>query len=372
MNQNNLQYFSDLKFFFKHIRNYYILFLLLLIISLILGFLKYNLDIDNVKTGSFNKIVLEKKIFKGYKFYSDNYVFRSQVYPFTKVYDLYDMTFELINANILIFRDENKSNFSIKKLNNNNKIVYEFKNIDVSLDDINKISNNVKKEIKDLIIQYKKIEITKIQQKLNNFLYDIANNRNYSDSILYDEIMNLQANEKMGAIEKTLGELINYQFNNIPEFLFKELLIDTEYRKIFEDSVKNHFYKLCLTSDYKNDIYCEYNKFEDYDFKLQQDTFMCEVASKNYDFKVVISSILKNKVNCSNGYKISEETIFQPLEDFLTQIKFSNLLFDIYREKEKIDINQSTLIIYLLYSLILGFFISIIISFFHGLLKNKE
>lgn len=203
-------------------------------------------------------------------------------------------------------------------------------------------------------------------------MYDIANNRNFSDSFLYDEIMNLEANEKIGVIEKTLDEFINYQLNNIPEFLFKELLIDTEYRKIFEDSVKNHFYQLCQTSNYKNDIYCKYNKFDDYDFLLQPNIIKCEVASNNYDYKVVISSILKNKINCSNGYKISEKIIFLPLEDFLKQIKFSNLLFDINLEEENLDLSKPILIIYLLYSVILGFFISILISFFHSFFKNKK
>ena len=372
MNQNNLQYFSDLKFFFKHIRNYYILFLLLFIISLILGYLKYNLDTENTQIESVNKIVLEKKIYKSYEFYSENYELKSQVYPFTKIYDLYDMTFNLINENILKLRDKKKSNFSLNKYNNNNTIIYEFKNASLSMDDINRISNNVKNEIKDKINDYKKIEISKININLNNFLYDIVNSRNYSDSFLYDEIMNLEANEKIGAIEKTLDEFINYQLNNIPEFLFKELLIDTEYRKIFEDSVKNHFYKLCQTSDYENDVYCKYNKFEQYDFKLKPNILKCEVASDNYDYKIVISSILKNKIDCSNGYKMSEKTIFLPLEDFLKQIKFSDLLFDIYLEEEKIDLNKPILIIYLLYSLILSFFISIIISFFHSLYKHKK
>ena len=66
MSQNNHQYFLDLKFFFKHIRNYYILFLLLFIISLILGYLKFNFDSENIEIKSVNKIVLEKKIFKSY------------------------------------------------------------------------------------------------------------------------------------------------------------------------------------------------------------------------------------------------------------------------------------------------------------------
>ena len=87
MSQNNLQYFSDLKFFFKHIRNYYILFLLLFIISLILGYLKFNFDSENIEIKSVNKIVLEK-IFKSYEFYLQNYELKSQVYPLTKLYDL--------------------------------------------------------------------------------------------------------------------------------------------------------------------------------------------------------------------------------------------------------------------------------------------
>lgn len=131
MNQNNLQYFSDLKFFFKHITNYYILFLLLFIISLILGFLKHNLDTENIKVESVNKIVLEKKIFKSYEFYSDNYELKSQVYPFTKIYDLYGMTYEMINENISKFSDKKKLNFVINKYKNNNKIVYQFKNADL-------------------------------------------------------------------------------------------------------------------------------------------------------------------------------------------------------------------------------------------------
>lgn len=382
MNQNNLQYFSDLKFFFKHIRNYYILFLLFFIISLILGYLKYNFDTENIEIKSVNKIVLEKKIFKSYEFYLENYELKSQVYPFSKIYDLYDMTFEMINENILIFRNKKKSNFSLNKYNNNTKIVYEFKNIDVNLDDINRITDNVKNEIKDKINDYKKIEISKNKIKLNKFLYDIATNGNYLDSFLYDEITvynnfskeitNLETNEKIGLIEKTLDGSMNYQLNNLPESLFKELLIDNEYRKIFEISVKNHFYQLCQTSDYENDVYCKYNKFEQYDFKLKPNILKCEVASDNYDYKIVISSILKNKIDCSNGYKMSEKTIFLPLEDFLKQIKFSDLLFDIYLEEEKIDLNKPIIIIYLLYSLILSFFISIIISFFHSLYKHKK
>ncbi len=343
MNQNNLQYFSDLKFFFKHLRNYYILFSLLIIISLILGYLKFNLDTENTQIETVNKIVLEKKIFKSYEFYSENYELKSQVYPFTKIYDLYDMTFNLINENVLKLRDKKKSNFSLNKYNNNNTIIYEFKNAGLSMDDINRISNNVKNEIKDKINDYKKIEISKININLNNFLYDIVNNRNYSDIFQYDEIHE-----------------------------FRELLIDAEYRKIFEESVKNHFHQLCQTLDYKNDIYCKYNKFEEYDFILQSNISICEIASKNYDYRVIISSILKNKINCYNGFQISEKTIFFPLEEFLKHIMFFDLLYDIYLEKDNLEINKPILIIYLLYSIILGFFISIIISFFHSLYKHKK
>ena len=165
---------------------------------------------------------------------------------------------------------------------------------------------------------------------------------------------------------------MNYQLNNLPESLFKELLIDNEYKKIFENSVKNHFYLLCQTSDYENDVYCKYNKFEHHDFKLKPNIVKCEVASDNYDYKIVISSILKNKIDCSNGYKMSENTLFIPLEDFLKQINFSDLLFDIYLEEEKIDLDKPILLIYFLYSLILSLFIGIIISFFHSLYKHKK
>ena len=69
---------------------------------------------------------------------------------------------------------------------------------------------------------------------------------------------------------------------------------------------------------------------------------------------------------------MSENTLFIPLEDFLKQINFSDLLFDIYLEEEKIDLDKPILLIYFLYSLILSLFIGIIISFFHSLYKHKK
>lgn len=372
MNQNNLHYFSDLKFLFNHILKYYILFIIIITVCIGLAFIKFDADLSNAKTNKFTNIVLEKRVFQSYKYYQDIYELNSQILPITKVYKLYDLTLNLIDEEITNLADSKKSKFSRKDFKNKTKIVYNFKKLEIDRSDIEKIKNNVKNKINDRVYEYKKFEYTKINKQLNDFLFEIGTKREFTNSVLYEEFTNLENQEKVDMFEDILYDFIDLQLNNIPDFLIQELVMDTEYKEKFKKSIENHFINMCQTPNFSNEIYCKYNKFNEFNLNLEEDVAKCEVGSANYNYKVIISAIIKNKVNCSNGYTISEDILYLPINEFFNFINLNVLLYNINFTEIKDESTNPIIIFYLLYSIIIGVSISILLSYLHSFYKTKK
>ena len=382
MNDNNLNYFSDLKFFLNYILKNYIFLMIILIISMIAGYAVYEYDKSKVRLSFKSQLTLNKNLSNKYDLHHKNYIQSIQTEPITSYFDLYDLIFDITKNEYINYLDnkEVKYELSFGQKNNINIILT---NYEITDSDINNINKEIKLILNTYINDYKKLEFDKLNTSLSNFLLEIYIKKNIKLSLNYGNFQNsnnygnFQKNsnnkEKIEILKKAFDELYQQGITNMPDGILQDYLFeDSVYKKLFLDSIGFYFYELCNDQEYfnKNLNFCSINdNFLEYK-KFNVENKKCDVSSQIYGFEKMILTIVENKIICDGGFKISNNEIYEPLDLFLQNIQFPENLFTYKILKLKNDKNPS-IIMYQLYSIVFGFFIFLLLSLFYAIFKSR-
>ena len=362
MNDNNLDYFSDLKFFLNYILKNYIFLIIILILSMIVGYAVYEYDSSKVSLSSKSQLTLNKNLSNKYDLHHKNYIQSIQTEPITSYFDLYDLTFDITKNEYINYLDnkEVKYELSFGQKNNINIILTNYEITDL---DINNINKEIKLILNRYINDYKKLEFDKLNISLSNFLLEIYIKKDIKLSLNYGNFQNSNNKEKIEILKKAFDELYQQGITNMPDGILQDYLFDDSvYKKLFLDSIGFYFYELCNDQEYhyKNLNFCSINdNFLEYkEFNIENKS--CEVSSQRYGFEKMILTIVENKIICDAGFKISKNKIYEPLDLFLQDIQFPENLFTHKMLNLKNDKSPS-IIMYQLYSIVFGFFIFLLL-----------
>lgn len=372
MNSNQLEYFPDLKKFIKFLTRYFVLFIFLALFFLGVGYYKFNQDINNTILNEKFYIEVTKRPDINYNFSEETYQNSSQVKPLTNYIDLHKHVFGQINDLI-------KSNLKIKNaifthsVDSYNKSIFVISNLEVDSDYSQEINNIVFNDFKNYMEDYKNIEYIKLDRKITQFLFDITVDDSFPSVLVTDDLGSGNDENKLKFLEDTFNKLVERGITQVPESIFGDLFLeDNEYKEKFVNTIKLHLLEKCKIIE-NEDLFCSYIKLNNTSFE-SKDTYehrLCELASSSMDFKRVLLIILDSKTICSQGFSLSKDTIFQPLDIFLEKINFFDGLFEI-KIYSTSNINKPSLLIYLLYSLIFAFFVFILFSVVHSFVRNNN
>ena len=372
MNDNNLDYFSDLKFFLNYILKNYIFLIIILILSMILGYAVYEYDKSKVSLSSKSQLTLNKNLSNKYDLHHKNYIQSIQTEPITSYFDLYDLTFDITINEYINYLDnkEVKYELSFGQKNNINIILTNYEITDL---DINNINKEIKLILDRYINDYKKLEFDKLNISLSNFLLEIYIKKDIKLSLNYGNFQNSNNKEKIEILKKAFDELYQQGITNMPDGILQDYLFDDSvYKKLFLDSIGYYFYELCNDQKYhnKNLNFCSINdNFLEYkEFNIENKS--CEVSSQRYGFEKMILTIVENKLICDGGFKISKNKIYEPLDLFLQDIQFPENLFT-YKILNLKNDKSPSIIMYQLYSIVFGFFIFLLLSLFYAIFKSR-
>ena len=371
MNSNQLEYFPDLNFFLMFLKRYYVLLISLVIIFLLVGFYQFNKVKNNPIIEEKIQIEVKKKPNSIFKFIKEKYQNRSQVKALTSYIDLHEQVFTKINDMI-------KNNLKLKNakfthsFDNYKKSTFVISNSQISSEYPQEVNNNIINYYNDYIENYKNIEYVKLDRKVSQFLLDLTFDSGYP-SVMFDNFSSGSDESKLKFLEDAFNQLAERGITQVPESIFGDLFLqDNKYKEIFVETIKKHLLENCNKTN-NEDFFCSYIKLNNLEFDSDAvyQKRSCELASNSMDVKRVLLIIIDSKILCTEGFSLSKEIIFQPLDDFLEQINFYNGLYEIkiYSTSEKVD---PSLLIYILYSLISAFFIFFLLGTVHSFFRNPK
>lgn len=341
MNNNEILYFPDLKKFVSFIISNIFLLIALLFIAVLGGYLKYQLDYNNTPK------LIQKKLSINFEYNDNNfikeqYILDSQVKPIDDYFDIHEFIFNTTNNEFYNYLLNSKVDFNYSK-EFLKSITFTFVNNEVKLNDFLNIEQNIKDKYLKQIDDYKKLEYEKLSRSFSDFMFEILVSNNTSFSSLNKIVMGRD---------------------------FEIFIDDLEYKNNFLKSIQHYFINICKEDKFKNEYFCNINKDQTFFNHNDNNLKPCEIFSENFSYQQVILSIIDKKIDCTNGYNLSEELIFKPLNMYLIEKKVDSSLFN-YSLNETVIRDKISLLNYILYSLIIGTFVFFIVSGLISIYKGK-
>tara|TARA_B100000575_G_C23143020_1_gene665817 strand:+ start:2677 stop:3738 length:1062 start_codon:yes stop_codon:yes gene_type:complete len=353
MNDNDLNYFSDFKHFLNYILKNNILFIIIIFLSMIIGYSMHQLDSKKINLNSKTSIVLNKEISNNYNIYYQNYLLNSQTQLITEYFDLDDLIFNITMDQFVLFFESKNINYQITD-NQQNNINITLNNYKPTASEIDNIKLKIKSDFNVYVEEFMNLEYIKLHQSLSLFLLDFYVQKDINS---YYEI-----NNDIPLNYEDFRKLYNDGRTKIPyRFITNDFLI----------GIGVYFFNLCHERILfkKNDNFCKINNhFKKY--KLNDNLKnVCELMSPVYNYQKIILTLLENKITCSGGFNISKQMLFEPLKVFLKNIDYPINLYTY--ELIELENKNISLVMYLLYSIVFGFFIFILFSLFYAIYKSR-